>query len=205
MVTETRIPRAYELMSVLLPDMPEEDTSAAIERVNGYITDVAGEITETLTDSPWGRRRLAYTVRFNGQDYRDGYYVVTHFSAAPNAILDIERELKLDTGVMRYLLVMDDPKAGEKVTEQDETQAPAEETEDAKQPEAATEQGPAESGEAPAAVSGDQASDQAPAEQGEAPATEDAQDEPQVADAAAALPNEENPAPADAATTPQED
>jgi len=193
-------------VSVLIPDLPEEETAAAIERMSGYIRTVAGEISEVLTDSPWGRRRLAYTMRFNGQDYRDGYYVVTHFTAQPAAVAEIERELKLDTGVIRYLLVMDDPKAGEQVDEQAEAPAAAE-AEDAKQPEGATERTPAEATEAPVADSANQAADQAPAEAGEAPATEAAQNEPSeaVAAAAAALPNEENPAPANGTTETQED
>lgn len=188
MVNETREPRAYELMSVLIPDLSDEDTGAAIERVSGYITSVAGEISEVLTDSPWGRRRLAYSIRFNSQDYRDGVYVVTHFNAVPSAITDIERELKLDTSVMRYLLVMDDPKAGEQVSEQDavpaadEAGATTEPTatspaETAKEPAATTESAPAEAEEAPVADSGDQAADQAPAEAEEAPATKEAQSE----------------------------
>jgi ribosomal protein S6 len=188
LVNETREPRAYELMSVLIPDLSDDDTGAAIERVSGYITSLAGEISEILTDSPWGRRRLAYTIRFNSQDYRDGVYVVTHFNAVPSAITDIERELKLDTSVMRYLLVMDDPKAGEQVSEQDEVPAAAEAdttteapapaaapTAETKEPAAVTESAPAEAEEAPVADSGDQASDQAPAEAEEAPATKEAQ------------------------------
>jgi len=164
-------------MSVLVPDMSDEDTAGAIERVSGYITNVAGEISEVLTDSPWGRRRLAYTIRFNGQDYRDGVYVVTHFSATPSAIAEIERDLKLDTSVIRYLLVMDDPKAGEQVSAQDEAPA-TDEAEEPKPPAGTAERGPAEEGEAAVAPStGDQASTQAPAEAEEAPATKDAQSE----------------------------
>lgn len=117
----SQLTRDYELMAILLPDMAEEDTQAEIARVTGFLTDVQANVTETLTDSPWGRRRLAYAVRHEGVDYRDGFYIVIHFSALPTAIADIERELKLDTNVIRYLLVIDDPKAGEKVIEQPET------------------------------------------------------------------------------------
>jgi len=113
LVQEQRDPRAYELMTILTPDMPEEDTAAGIERLLGYITAQNGEIKDNSTESPWGRRRLAYTMRFQGVDYRDGFYVLTHFSATPDVIGEIERELKLDTQVIRYLLVMDDPKMGE--------------------------------------------------------------------------------------------
>jgi ribosomal protein S6 len=99
-------------MAILLPDLSEEDLTAAIDRVSGYITDATGEIREILQDSPWGRRRLAYTIRFNGTDYRDGYYVIWHYDLVPSTMGDIERELKLDTRVIRYLIVHEDPKWG---------------------------------------------------------------------------------------------
>lgn len=99
-------------MAILLPDLADEDLTAAIDRVSGYITDATGEIREILQDSPWGRRRLAYTIRFNGTDYRDGYYAIWHFDLVPSNMGEIERELKLDTRVIRYLIVHEDPKWG---------------------------------------------------------------------------------------------
>jgi small subunit ribosomal protein S6 len=107
-----RDPRAYELMVIFLPELADDDLTGAIERVSGYITDVTGSIKEILSDSPWGRRRLAYSIRFNGQDYRDGVYIIWHFDLEPSQMGDIERELKLDTRVIRYLVVHDDPKWG---------------------------------------------------------------------------------------------
>lgn len=116
LVTTAREPRAYELMVIFLPELADDDLTAQLDRAGGYITDVGGTIKEVLTDSPWGRRRLAYPIRFNSQDLRDGFYAVYHFDLVPSAVADIERELKLDTRVMRYLVVHDDPKAGEKNT-----------------------------------------------------------------------------------------
>lgn len=214
----TRDLRAYELMTVFIPDLSEEDNQAALDKVTRYITDATGEITETLTDSPWGRRRLAYTIRSNSVDYRDGFYVVTHFSASPASITDIERELKLDTNVMRYLIVMDDPLAGEQSTGQEAAGAAegADDSEEAMEPDASTESAPAEAVEAPATESRADAAvetDAEPqaAEADEAPATEQAQVasdetiESETAEAAEAIPDEESPAPADAPTESKED
>jgi small subunit ribosomal protein S6 len=120
LASQERDPRAYELMTVFLPDLTDEDSQAEIEKIEGLITAGDGTMTETLTTSPWGRRRLAYTIRFNGVDYRDGIYTVFHFEMAPSALAELEREMKLDTSLMRYLLVHDDPKAGEKFTGNEE-------------------------------------------------------------------------------------
>lgn len=203
MANENRDPRAYELMSVLIPDMPEEDTTAAIERLNGYITSANGEVKESLTDSPWGRRRLAYTMRFNNVDYRDGYYLLTHFSATPHVISEIERDLKLDTQVIRYLLVMDDPRVGEKDTGQNDEVAQDEASN--VEPAASTEAAPSEQGEAQETDSTEVASTDTTGEAEEAPAVEQAEEpttseniEAETADVAESIEGEENPAPADA-------
>ncbi len=114
MATVQPHPRPYELMTVLVPELGDEDLESQIERIGGQIAAAGGSISETLRESPWGRRRLAYTIRHNGQDYRDGYYVVTHFTLPPTQTTEIERELKLNVQVIRYLLVHDDPKVGER-------------------------------------------------------------------------------------------
>lgn len=183
MATQEREPRAYELMTVYIPELSEEDNQSQIEKVSGYITNAGGTLTETLTTSPWGRRRLAYTVRFNGVDYRDGFYTVYHFDSAPSYLTELERDLKLDTNTMRYLLVHDDPKAGEKFSEEDAAEAegegtPEEAEESSEATAVATASAPASSenmppseGEAvPAAESAVATAEEAPAE--EAPATE---------------------------------
>lgn len=117
MANQERDPRAYELMTVFVPELSEEDSQAQVDKVATYISNAGGSLTETLTSSPWGRRRLAYTIRFNGVDYRDGIYTVYHFDSAPSNLTELERDLKLDNSTIRYLLVHDDPKAGEQFSE----------------------------------------------------------------------------------------
>ncbi|HYJ12969.1 MAG TPA: 30S ribosomal protein S6 [Thermomicrobiales bacterium] len=129
MVDYPREPRNYELMVILLPELADEALTGTIDRVSGYVTNVGAEVREVLQDSPWGRRRLAYTIRFNGTDYRDGYYVIWHFSSIPSALGDLERDLKLDTSVIRHLLVIEDPKWGspqEREAVREAANAPAE-------------------------------------------------------------------------------
>lgn len=193
-------------MTILIPEMSEEDNQAALAKVSGYITDVKAEIKQTLVDSPWGRRRLAYTIRHEGVDYRDGFYVVMHFSAHPTTIGDIERELKLDTNVIRYLLVTHDPKAGEKNPAQPEGEAAAG-AETAGEAPAVTEDAPATTEEAPAAeeapvTTEETAAEEAPVASEEAPVVEETPavedtTETAVEETAATIEGEEEPAPAD--------
>lgn len=107
---QERAPRKYELMTILHPEVAEEALPGELERISGFIAGAGGEMIETLQDSPWGRRRLAYPIRSGGRDVRDGYYTVWHFSIAPHRVDDIEHDLKLDTQLIRYLVVSWEPK-----------------------------------------------------------------------------------------------
>jgi small subunit ribosomal protein S6 len=129
----TRAPRKYELMIIVAPDVPEDELPAIIDRVGGFITATGGTLTETLRESPWGRRRLAYAIRHESRDVRDGFYTVYHFDAPPGSISEIERELRLTDKVMRFLVTHytpqpvteQAPEAGEEgatATEEGETQ-----------------------------------------------------------------------------------
>jgi small subunit ribosomal protein S6 len=52
----------------------------------------------------WGKRTLAYPIR-----KRDtGYYVVANFEADAKTLPEFERALKLDDGVIRHLVVLND-------------------------------------------------------------------------------------------------
>jgi small subunit ribosomal protein S6 len=91
-------------MTILSPDVAEDAIPAVLDRIGSYVTAVGGTVTETLRDSPWGRRRLAYAIRHDGRDVRDGYYTVYHLDLAPSRVDDVEREIKLNTDIIRYLL-----------------------------------------------------------------------------------------------------
>ena len=100
----TPVPRQYELMVLIHPEVTEDALTAEIDRVAGLITEAGGEVTETKRDTPWGRRRLAYQI----QGARDATYVLYRFTSAPARVLDLERELKLDERVIRYLVVREE-------------------------------------------------------------------------------------------------
>ncbi len=49
----------------------------------------------------WGKRTLAYPIK----KHETGYYVIAQFEAAPDALPEYERAVKLDDGVLRFLIV----------------------------------------------------------------------------------------------------
>ena len=50
----------------------------------------------------WGRRQLAYKI---GR-HENGYYVISRFKADPTTLPEFERALKLDDGIVRYLITL---------------------------------------------------------------------------------------------------
>ena len=100
--------RKYEMLTIFHPQLPEEDLNGAINQVSGYITNAGGEMGEVLRENPWGRRRLAYPIRFESQDLRDGFYVLYNFTLDTPRIDDLERNLKLNERVLRHMVIKPD-------------------------------------------------------------------------------------------------
>ena len=73
--------RGYEMMVVVTPQVAEDELTGALDQVSGYIANAGGSVSEVLKDNPWGRRRLAYPIRHNGQDVRDGFFALYHFQS----------------------------------------------------------------------------------------------------------------------------
>lgn len=90
--------RKYELVFIIRPDVAEEAVTAAIEQVKQWITAQSGEVQRV---EQWGRRRLAYPIN----DQREGHYVLFNLMLAPQAIDEVERNLKLSDVILRHLLV----------------------------------------------------------------------------------------------------
>ena len=103
--------RQYEMMYILHPQLSDEDLAASIEQVGRYVTNLGGEFSQIIREAPWGRRRLAYTIRHNGQDLRDGFYVLSYFGLEnTRQLVQLERAMNLNDRVVRYLIVKYDEK-----------------------------------------------------------------------------------------------
>ena len=107
--------RDYELMFIISPlRSSEEDITTAIDRVHQAITSAGGEISNTDQGAPWGRRKFAYPIReyaegeASRRSFNEGYYVLCHFNLPAARIVDLERSLKLNDAVLRYLMTLVD-------------------------------------------------------------------------------------------------
>jgi small subunit ribosomal protein S6 len=94
--------RDYEAVYIFDSALEESKINEKLDRYHGLLTgENGGEITAV---DHWGKRQLAYPI----EDRDNGYYVVTHFSAAPKALPEYERVLKLDDDLLRYLIVINE-------------------------------------------------------------------------------------------------
>lgn len=196
-----REPRTYELLTILSPEVPEEEIADAIERISGYVTSVGGTLEETVRESPWGRRRLAYPIRHGGRDVRDGFYTLFRLNLGPERVEEMERELKLNTQVMRYLVTSFTPKVLDPRAIED-AEVAAEDAAAAAYAEAQAEAArlTVQNAAAEAAEAGAMSADAAT----EAPAadTDEVAEAPAIAEEAAADTDAEAPAEAEAADAP---
>jgi small subunit ribosomal protein S6 len=93
--------RLYEVVYILDPALEEGAVTAKLEKFHALATSSGGEVSAV---DHWGIRQLAYPIK----RHKSGYYVVAQFTAAPDALPEFERLLKLDEEVMRYLLVLNE-------------------------------------------------------------------------------------------------
>ncbi|RKD22888.1 30S ribosomal protein S6 [Ammoniphilus oxalaticus] len=93
--------RNYELMYIQRPEAEEESRTSNTERFQSIITNSGGEITNV---EDMGKRRLAYEI----DKIREGFYVLTNFKAEPEAVSELERIMKINDDVIRYLIVRED-------------------------------------------------------------------------------------------------
>lgn len=92
--------RKYEVMYIVRPDVEQDVLEATAEKFNSIITTGGGEITK---HEVLGKRRLAYEIK----KFRDGYYVVTQFTADSSVVNELDRVMKITDEIIRHLIVRD--------------------------------------------------------------------------------------------------
>jgi small subunit ribosomal protein S6 len=93
--------RQYELGLILHPEVEQADVTQAVDKIGQFVTAGGGEVTSV---DVWGRRALAYPIRRQ----TEGTYVFLHAQLDPGALQDLERNLKLEEEILRYLLIRQD-------------------------------------------------------------------------------------------------
>jgi small subunit ribosomal protein S6 len=90
--------RTYEVMFIVRPDLPEEETDRVISTVESGATTAGVTVKNT---ERMGKRRLAYKVR----KFQDGLYVLLTVEGPGSALAELERRLRVTEPVIKYITV----------------------------------------------------------------------------------------------------
>jgi small subunit ribosomal protein S6 len=88
----------YETLTVLHPDLGEAGSKEAVQKLRSILEAGRAEIKKV---DEWGIRELAYPIR----KQRRGIYALVEYSAEPQAVAELERQLKLNDQVLRFVTV----------------------------------------------------------------------------------------------------
>jgi len=94
--------RRYETVVIAQANLPEDDMTGLIERYNSIIADRKGTVVKI---DRWGVRKLAYDIRKQTR----GAYVIYDFAGTSDVVAELERNLKIDDNVLKYMTVLTDP------------------------------------------------------------------------------------------------
>jgi small subunit ribosomal protein S6 len=95
--------RIYEELFILRPDITDEEVAPVIEQVRGVVTAAGGTVDK---EERWGVRKLAYRI----EKRAEGYYVLLQLTCPASTVKEVERRLRVNDAVLKYLTVRIDEK-----------------------------------------------------------------------------------------------
>jgi len=87
------------MMLAINPQLEDEELDNLLNKVKKVVKDTKGKVTRL---DKWGKRKLAYEIK----DFNEAIYVVLKFNADEKKISELERVMKLEERVIRYLLII---------------------------------------------------------------------------------------------------
>ena len=90
--------RHYETMIILKPTLSDEEKASIIENVKNVITQFGGEVVAV---DNIGVRELAYPI----QKFERGHYYIIYYKAPAEAVIELERQLRYNEEVLRFMTV----------------------------------------------------------------------------------------------------
>ena len=95
--------RIYEELFILRPDITEEEVGPVIDQLRAVVTAAGGSVDK---EERWGVRKLAYRIAKRSE----GYYILLQVTAPASTVKEIERRLRVNDAVLKYLTVRIDEK-----------------------------------------------------------------------------------------------
>ena len=96
----------YENVFIARQDISAAQVEALADRFTALVAEHGGQVTKR---EYWGLRNIAYRIKKN----RKGHYMLFNLDAPPAAVSELERTMRINEDVLRYLTVrVDELEAG---------------------------------------------------------------------------------------------
>ena len=90
--------KRYETIYIVNPNLDTDSLSEVVNKFSGLIKKLKGSLFKI---QEWGKRKLAYEVK----KFDKGYYIMLDFCGLPDMVKELERNLKLDDRILKYMTV----------------------------------------------------------------------------------------------------
>jgi small subunit ribosomal protein S6 len=90
--------KRYETIYIANPNLEDDALKEVVAKFSDVVEKKKGSIVKI---DDWGKRKLAYEVK----RFDKGHYVLLDFCGFPDAVAELERTLKLDDRILKYLTV----------------------------------------------------------------------------------------------------
>jgi len=106
----------YELTFIIPGNLPEDQHPAVIEKVNSLLGQYQAQI---VSQEDLGKRKFAYPIKH----LRHGFYRTITLNLEPAKLKEIEKELKLDQNILRFLIIKTHETTEKEIAAQKEVKA----------------------------------------------------------------------------------
>ena len=87
---------SYEALFTVNASLPEDEVRATVDKFVALINENATDVSV----NEWGKRRLAYPIRYNN----DGCMVLVSFKSEPSFPRELERQLRIADSILRVMI-----------------------------------------------------------------------------------------------------
>tara|TARA_A100001035_G_C27304400_1_gene286921 strand:+ start:157 stop:477 length:321 start_codon:yes stop_codon:yes gene_type:complete len=88
----------YENTIIAKQDLAEKEIKSIKDKYNKVINDSSGKVIKI---EEWGLLNLANKIK----NYKKGFYIHYKFEGSKNTLNEIEKKIKVDSSIIRYLTV----------------------------------------------------------------------------------------------------
>jgi len=90
--------RRYETVFIVNPSLSQEESQPLFDKLTDLIVDHQGLMVKF---DEWGQKRLAYEIKKQTR----GYYILLDFCGNGSLVKELERNMRLDDRVLKYMTV----------------------------------------------------------------------------------------------------